>query len=366
MIECDNKFIREVQRFSFANRANMNSRCSLYSHTLSVCILVLSASLFSACGGGGIGGTGREMDVLPTGLLIGPIDSTDLFSINDTQFDVVSTSVTVNGVPASYAALEPGMNVTARVNYEEESIESIDYQPLVVGPVDSLADDKSSFVALGQMVKITENTRYGNQDLEGVYQDAIVEVSGIRDADNNIIASFVGLESTIDQQFIIGVVEAPLDEANDMILSGTTVSLDTIFEENNVSSTVLDSTLTPGSSIKVEVDVGVDTSGDTVESSEIQIVENILPVSNEQISVNGVVRSVVNPQSFVLGKFIVYTGELTQYFDRSGERLVEYVVGENDVILVTGTVIADGDVFATNVKVKSATQLNADNDGGVN
>lgn len=334
----------------------MRHKDACWNHTLKTFIIAVVTLLLGACsdspGGGGIGGTGKFPETLQTGLLIGPIESTDQFSMNNTEFDVASTSVSVNGDRASYDELHPGMNITARVNYAENKIESIEYQPLLVGSITNLASDLSSFVALDQTVKITASTQYGDLDIHSLYTGAIVEVSGTRDADNNIVASFIGMESSISEQFFIGVVEERLEDSNDVVLSGTTVSLDSIINENELTSSTLDSTLELGTSVKTELDIGAETNGATIVGSDIEMIEEIFPSQNESVSISGSVKSVLDPGSFTINRYTFRTTASTQYFDSSGERLEFYVVEKNDKVLVSGVSVDDELVIAISVTLE--------------
>lgn len=146
--------------------------------------------------GGGTGGTGISTR---NGASVGVIAVKDGASVqvNGVRFFGTNAEVSIGGIVANLDALKPGMVAKVRGTIRDDdtgAAESISYQPLVIGPVETVAADR--LMVLGQTVLITAETMCsgdGARALDcGQFTVAeLVEVSGLVAADGTIHATFI-------------------------------------------------------------------------------------------------------------------------------------------------------------------------------
>ncbi|THJ25400.1 MAG: hypothetical protein CAF45_000890 [Nitrospira sp. CG24E] len=174
-----------------------------------VCAAIALFLLLASCGpspqaGGGIGGTGNTASVAS-----GPITGFGSVFVSGYEYDTATTAMTVDGKPGSQSDLKKGMvvlvNATLTHNYgtndpPQRTAKRLLYEDTVEGVVQSVAQDGSSLVVLGQTVAITtttiiDDTIPGQNVLSLVPGRSLVEVSGFVTGDGTIVGTFVELKS---------------------------------------------------------------------------------------------------------------------------------------------------------------------------
>jgi len=179
--------------------------------------------------GGGIGGSGF------VDLAVGDITGFSSVIINGVTYDTSDAQFSISGMPASQSDLKVGMNVTA-ANLKQHKAGSIIYTPMVLGPVTTTSLADSSFEVLGQTVVVDSNTALDSVSLDAnasnvIAAGAIIEVSGIRNADNDIVATYIRRADSATNYQIQGSIDAEVDELQQLLVDGLLVDVSGIDSE---------------------------------------------------------------------------------------------------------------------------------------
>ncbi len=203
---------------------------------LSAWLLTLVTALASSgCGEsiilaeGGIGGTGISS---------GQVSGFGSVFVNGVRFDTREAQIFVDGVEAGEEALQVGMTVTVYGTIDADdpsrgSARKIEFAYLLRAAVESIDRSRGTIVAAGQTIQTDELTVFAGTTLEALVPGDEIAVSGVLDAGNNIVASYIRLTPT--QQPIaapevpadgIEVVASKYPAASDAEISGIISELD--------------------------------------------------------------------------------------------------------------------------------------------
>ncbi len=172
-------------------------------------LALLAALALTACaegpGGGGIGGTGKAAG--PDTLIVGVVDGFGSVILNDQRFETDSATVFVDGNAAQLADLSIGMTVVARIVSADREALQLRYQPDITGTVTFVESDLSRLKVLGQTVYLNDATLFDGMAVSEIVPGISVEISGNRNADNEIVAGYVRRPADATRAFIVGRVE---------------------------------------------------------------------------------------------------------------------------------------------------------------
>ncbi|MEO1203470.1 MAG: DUF5666 domain-containing protein [Pseudomonadota bacterium] len=136
--------------------------------------------------------------------------------VNGVHFDTGAARFLINGVDGSATDLDVGKVVTVLgvvdASGKAGTAYAVVYNAIVEGPVEAVDETLGTLEVLGQTVVVTVETNFlvGAQNAgltTGLLGDD-VEVSGFRDADGRIVASFVGSRSAETTHSVGGIVTA--------------------------------------------------------------------------------------------------------------------------------------------------------------
>jgi Domain of unknown function (DUF5666) len=188
-----------------------------------ILFFVLLLATLVSCGpspqaGGGIGGTGYTALVVS-----GPITNTSSNNIAVSEYDynTSSTVITMEGASRNQSDLKKGMVVLVKAtlthNYgtndpPQRTAHTLSYEDTVEGIVQSVAQDGSSLVALGQTVRVTTKTILdasipGQNILSLMPGRDLVEVSGFITGDGTIIATRINLKTEAPDYQVRGFIK---------------------------------------------------------------------------------------------------------------------------------------------------------------
>lgn len=308
-------------------------------------LLALSALfVFAGCwgstttvAGGGTGGTGISTGVITRfGSVV----------VNDVEFDVSGTSITVNDNTAAENSLRLGMVAKIRGTFDPGGLTGVadllDAENAVLGPISGFGPEVDSFTVLGQKVFVDNNTVFDNNsvfppDLSGLVQGDIVEVYGLWDT-GGIRATRVEKKTSGQGANVKGLV------------SNYTPGQDTF----NIG--VLLVTFTPpppagfGNGVFVEVE-GDPTGPDSMTATRIELEDEedapFNPQEGEKVEVEGYVTGYTTLSSpfFVNGRLV----------DASGARFEGGVPGDladNVRVEAEGRIDASGVLIAQEIEFK--------------
>ncbi len=197
-------------------------------------LLTSSILILSACGGGGSStstptpppssGSGGET-VDPVGkTIVGPISGFGSIIVNGTRYNTDRANFTIDGKSGTQADLKVGQIVVLKSD-DQNVAQSVRYEEIVEGPIANLDISAETFTILGQTIIVDNLTSFDDDispnDISGLSDGLVVEISGERDASGNILATrieksgdqsgnnyelhgFVGNLDTAAQTFAIG------------------------------------------------------------------------------------------------------------------------------------------------------------------
>jgi hypothetical protein len=310
--------------------------------TVSVLTITLLTALLVSCGGGSyndepdpggppVGGIGR------TGMAVGPISTFGSVVVNGVRYDTSSTTITVDGQPATQSDLRVGQVVLVKgvvdVNQTTGTADEIHFEENVKGPVQSIDIATGRLVVLGQTVITGPDTSFDDNiqpaSLDGISVGDLVEVSGQTMADGSIVATRIEMKPAGTAFEVHGTV-SNLDSAN-FRFSINALTVD-------YSAATLDDF--PGGQIS---------NGDFVEAKGSALNGNGALIAN-QVEFKG------TPVSGASGLYVEVEGFITRFvsaqdFDVSGVSVIT-----NGSTVFEGGVAAD---LGLNVKVEVEGELNA-------
>lgn len=183
----------------------MKSRDMRFSITIAALTVALSG-----CGGGGGGGAAPAANApapaQAAGSGVGVITGFGSIFIDGKRLHTGNTTFRKSGEPAVQNDLSVGMVVKVRGDIDGGSVQFVEYDEDVKGPVD--ANNGNEIVVMGQTVNITPTTRVDNSlNLATLVAGDLVEVSGERGPNDEIEATFIeAKDPSINKFAVIGAV----------------------------------------------------------------------------------------------------------------------------------------------------------------
>jgi hypothetical protein len=159
--------------------------------------------------GGGIGGSGNTS--------VGPITALGSIFVNGIEFQTTNAAVTMNGVTGDEKELQVGMVVkvegTVNADGKTGKADRVIFDNNVAGTIDSIDLGKSTMEVMAQTVIVDAQTIIaglpGNAPgLADLAANDIVEISGLADADGNVMATRITLKTTGRQPAVSGRVSS--------------------------------------------------------------------------------------------------------------------------------------------------------------
>ena len=308
-------------------------------------LLALTVTLIlAACGGGGSGG-----DPTPTSrnlVVQGPITGFGSVVINGIHYETsASTEVEIDddSTGRSESDLQVGQIVTLRGRVDDDGTyfaDSVSYDAEIKGPISSIDPVAGTFVALGQTVIVTDATVYsGTAGFETLAVNDVVEVSGSRDAGDNLVASFIELEDGPGEAEVHGTISALDTTAQTFLIGDLSVDYG--------DAVLMPSSLVVANDLFVEVE-GTLVGGVLVAAKLKQDDDFDDEDEGHDAEVEGLVQSLL-PDGFVVGTTAVRVSGSTDY---EGGSLASIQPGVK--VEVEGVVAADGVLDADKVEIETA------------
>ncbi|MCP4622868.1 MAG: hypothetical protein GY850_04990 [bacterium] len=296
---------------------------------------LISASIIGllliACSGGGSNWAGGGID--GTGVMsAGVVSAFGSIVVNGTDFDTSNAETVVNGVLVGVGddfvqdSLEIGMVVTVegRIKEDESAVaDRVIYSSNVVGPVSVASgidpDTKEiDLEVLGQTVVINLITQFKGTSYNDMDVDDVVVVSGYRNFDGSIRATFI--EKTGD-----------FSAGTQVEVTGFITNLDTGLETFEINDlTVNYSNIAgelpegiPADNQLVEVTGTLDRLGGVLDAIDIELADEAVGEEVEQIEIMGYVTEIISENGII--KFKIGNQEVHADVD---PEVVEYIDGD--------------------------------------
>lgn len=198
--------------------------------------IVLAAATGCSSNPDGLSGSSGGEIITPS-LSRGIVNTDNGLTIGGQSVSLQSVTVSIDGESGSISSLKEGMWVT--VERQNGVIQSISYHEDVKGPIDVVELDGTLSV-LGQQVKISSSTYFDDAAPGTLRAGDVVEVSGLRDANDNLTASRIELkQSATDSWSVRGQIRQLDRSLSVFVIGGLTVDYSLArFDDMNESSMV--------------------------------------------------------------------------------------------------------------------------------
>ncbi len=346
---------------------NRHPQC-LTIKTFSRVVLLLSSALLYACGGGGGsdgglaggptppppgggGGGGGAFDggISGSGQSVGAIQDFGSIIINDDELDTSSSAFDDDGnTSASQDDFKAGQVIAVQADFSNSTASAVVYRSVLKGPIESInirdpLAGEADIVALGQIIHTNAATNFDNVTLDQLVQNDLVEVSGVRDENGEIVASFIELKQTLVVYKIIGTT------------SGTTASTFNIGTLSvDFSNAVLkdfpgNGAPTDGQRVEVKADPADFTAPTSLSASEVEFIPELAATADDRLELEGFIDRFASATDFDVAGFPVTTSTTATLFVNGDVSSL----GLGVKIEVEGGVNAGGVLEAVKVVIKS-------------
>ena len=268
-------------------------------------------------------------------------------TINGIQFDISSSSITLDGLSGSETDLRVGMVATVKGSIDASGAtgiaDTLSVKEVIKGPVTNVDPTNNTITVLNQTVQVSAATHWDNvTDITLINNNDIVEVSGYVKNNNVIAATRVERLSSTETEFKI---------------TGNISASDPTAKTFNLGNLVVDYTNATLSNIPNDApDVGmyVEVKGtfDKVILTAKQVNAEKLEVSDaDNMELQGFVTSVASASSFNVNHQPVQIDANTQFSGGTATDIVAGVLVDVSGPLVSGIVIANRVSFEDSVKI---------------
>lgn len=334
-----------------------------FSKTITMMIAAGACTLLVACGGGSSTEPAAAPPAPPptggisgNGIAIGPISNFGSIIVNGVRYETNAATFMVNDVAATQADLSVGQVVTVvgtiDSNGTSGSANTVTFDDVVKGPVESIDLAASQLVVLGQTVRVSPETSFDDSfipaSLDGVSVAQIVEVSGQFDANGDIVATRIEPKPAGTQFEVHGNVSA-LDAGNMLFnLSNLVVDFSTATLDNFPSGQISDGDF---------VEAKGTTLGANGELIATQVeLESALPNANDgdRLEIEGFITRFASAQDFDVAGVPVTTDSNTVFEGGTSADL-----GLNIKVEAEGNLDAAGTLAATRIDIRRAKAVRA-------
>jgi len=178
-------------------------------------LLTLTFATFLAisCGGGGGSVAGIDRGGIRT-VAVGPVTGFGSIWLNGERYDVDNATISVDGQPALQSDISIGQVVILTGEIDDSTAartaDAVSYESNLEGPVAAVDLALGTLTVLGQTVFIDSRTVWGTgitpADLAGIKPGDLLEISGLVDNEQRLLATRVDLEDMLEGFTISGTV----------------------------------------------------------------------------------------------------------------------------------------------------------------
>jgi Domain of unknown function (DUF5666) len=332
-------------------RVTVMSRATGIRNRIFTTVVTTSLVLLTACGGStdvaGIQGSGSPAPAA-TATTVGPITGFGSIFVDGVEYSTAGAQISVDGQAATEAQLSAGqiVDVNGSVNSDGKTgaATQVTFNGDVVGPVTQVDTSSSTFVALGQTVRIMPSTLLDSSiqpaDISGFQAGTVVEVSGFADSTGAIVACRVDVKAVSSQLQVKGVVQA-LDS------TGHTFKINALTVDDSLA--MVTGTLANGSTVLVQ-GTSVSSSSGALLATRIEVLPGLGATANERADIQGVITTFTSNADFVVNGQHVTTSATTDFV------LHNVTLGVNVEVDVQGQFDSSGTLVAQKVEVRPQSQ----------
>jgi hypothetical protein len=302
----------------------------------------------SACGGGG-GGGGANVAAAPNGGIsgsgqsVGSIDNFGSVIVNGTEFETNAATIRIDGIPGIEADLSIGQVVQVVGNFDNGEAESIDYRSDIKGPIESITIidldlGQATIETLGQTVRVVATTLFSNISLELLAAGNLIEISGLRNANGTLVASFVERKAALAEYKLVGTaanVTATTFTVDNLTVDYATATLHN-FPGGAISS---------GDFVEIKADPADFTAPADLSASIVERIAGLAGDTDEEFEVEGFISGFDNASKFDVAGLPVRTSAATTFINGSSGNLAN-----NAKVEVEGVIASDGVLQADSIE----------------
>jgi hypothetical protein len=309
---------------------------------MSVTTILVGLSILTSCGG--VSNAGKPVQV--SGIASG---------VSSSGFMVMGVRVKTTGVvgvqsSSSNNTVANGATVVVSGKTNDDgtiTADAVSIKVEIKGSISSIDLPNASLVVLGQTIKADANTVFEGSDASNLSLASLkvtdfIEVYGLRQADNSLLASRIELEK--------GTKPSGVE------VKGSVANLDTIAKTFSLGTQVVDySSLTPVPTLSngLRVEVKGTLSNNVFVASKLEV-ESKPVVTTGRIEIEGIGSNLnTNTQVITVQGYVVNYSSAT----------VEGTPANGTKVEVHGTLNADGSVTAQKLEFRTAKEGFADADG---
>lgn len=313
---------------------------------------VLLAVLLAACVGSGLGqlATGG---IGGTGISSGPITAFGSVFVNGVEYDIDQATLTRNGQPASgQDEYRIGEYVTVKGQINADGVtgkaSEVAFSNELEGIVTAVSTDGVTVGIMGQVIRVNALTVFhGFKQLAELVVGNVVEVSGVRDGQDVLVATSITLKQT---SYLPG---------STLELKGITRQLDTLNKTFQIGGLTVDYSL----AVLEGFETVAFANGQYVEAKTLQPLQGSRMLASKveleddhdrldagaEAELEGVVTRFVSVTDFSVNRQAVTTNASTRFKDGAASSLAL-----NALVEVEGQVNAQGVLVADEVSVKES------------
>jgi hypothetical protein len=325
------------------------SRVTARKNCILATVLTATVALLPACNGptdlAGIQGSGIPSPAATT--TVGPITGFGSIFVDGVEYSTAGAQISADGQAATEAQLSSGqiVDINGSVNSDGKTgtATQVTFNGDVLGPVTQVDTSASTFIVLGQTVRITASTLLDSSiqpaDITGLQSGTIVEVSGFADSTGVLVASRVDVKATTSQLQVKGIIQTLDTTGHTFRINGLTV---------DDSSAVITGTLASGSTVLVQGTTV--SSGGVLLATRIQVFPSPRGTANEHADIQGIITTFTSSADFVVNGQHVTTNAATNFV------LHNVTLGPDVEVDVQGQFDSTGTLVAQQVRVRPQSQ----------
>lgn len=302
-------------------------------------------TLLTACSGGG-GGGGDSTSSGSSGSLssTGTVTGFGSVFVNGTRFNTSNAIIIRGEQQVLESDLNLGMQVSVQAN-SSNSASRVEFEEDVEGPVD-VNDNSGTFSVMGQTVITNAQTVFDNGGLATLTPGTVAEVSGFRNANDDIVATFVenkGNGAALNDYEVIGIVRNLNTAAMTFQIDDLTVNYNAADVNDLINGVpMLDQLVEVKDANKAYVANSFMLSATKV---ELQAPFGGGANPGARVEIESVVTRVISPSMFEISNLTIVTNGNTQFLFGTADQIQ---VGTR--LEVEGTIDSFGVLVASKVK----------------
>lgn len=267
--------------------------------TISSLFLITLVLLLSACGEGGIGGTGldEQQPVISYGVL--KQTGQNEITVQNRRYKIDNANIEINNTAKDPNALRDGMiaKVEGSQGTKDDvaTASSVEIKNTLSGQISQVIDEHT-VVVLGQVVNLDTETNYENPNSTSGFSVGMqISVMGFVSNDGEVHATYINNEETETEQSLSGYV-ASLDTVKKTFLLG-----DILIDYSSAGlSEQTAALLADGVFVEVEGSFDIDTKRLTVTQLQAEGFEVSSSHEDAEAELEGLVAKVIDGETFVL------------------------------------------------------------------